>query len=131
MLDSGVEFSGRDGTTRWRKITFLVDAYDDEDDDHVGGVDNKGDGEGSVHVVAAGDGEVGDGEVDGSGEGNVKEVLRGPRVKLNPEEHVDYVWAGEEEVKAGLCDGREVVFAYDGAREVILEGLRMAREGVL
>ena len=129
LLDDGVEFSGRGGTTRWRKITFLVDADVDVDVDV-----EEGDGKGNVTR----EGEDVDGEVDGMKDEDCEKkegdrvVRGGPRVKLNPEEHVDYVWAGEEEVRAGgVCDGREVVFAYDGAREVILEGLRMASEGVL
>ncbi|KAK0640667.1 NUDIX hydrolase domain-like protein [Cercophora newfieldiana] len=49
-------------------------------------------------------------------------------VVLNPEEHVDFVWASEEDVRAEVCGGREVRFAYETLRDAILEGLRRAKE---
>ncbi|KAK0617611.1 NUDIX hydrolase domain-like protein, partial [Immersiella caudata] len=35
-----------------------------------------------------------------------------PEVVLNEEEHVDHVWAAEEGVERGVCDGKEIKFAY-------------------
>ena len=43
-----------------------------------------------------------------------------PSVCLNDEEHVDAVWAAEEEVLAGRSDGRDIVFAYDTQRQTLL-----------
>ena len=54
-----------------------------------------------------------DGGSDGNGDGE-------PVVTLDPAEHADYVWADEAEVRAGRCRGRDLVFAYDGARETVL-----------
>ena len=56
----------------------------------------------------------------GLGEGGVGEV---PGVCLNAEEHVDAVWAGEEEVLTGRADGRDIVFAYDEQRQTLLDVL--------
>ena len=54
---------------------------------------------------------AGDGNSDGGDE---------PAVILDPAEHADYVWADEAEVRAGRCRGRDLVFAYDGARDTVL-----------
>ncbi|AEO63791.1 uncharacterized protein THITE_27175, partial [Thermothielavioides terrestris NRRL 8126] len=40
-----------------------------------------------------------------------------PPVRLDEREHQDAVWATGEEVQAGRCEGREIVFAYEGQRE--------------
>ncbi|KAK3350262.1 NUDIX hydrolase domain-like protein [Lasiosphaeria hispida] len=45
----------------------------------------------------------------------------GAEVVLNPEEHTDFVWATEGEVRGGRCEGRVLDFAYPGARELVLE----------
>ncbi|KAK4119506.1 hypothetical protein N657DRAFT_650160 [Parathielavia appendiculata] len=47
-----------------------------------------------------------------------------PVVRLNPDEHVDAVWAAEEEVLLGRAQGRELDFAYDGQRQTVLGLLR-------
>lgn len=57
-----------------------------------------------------------------------------PAVCLNEEEHVDAVWAAEEEVLAGRAGGRNIVFAYDAQRQTLLgvlgQDLRDASERV-
>lgn len=50
------------------------------------------------------------------------------KVVLNPEEHADFVWATEEDVIAGRCEGREIRFAYETTKGMILDGLAMVRE---
>ncbi|SPQ23481.1 9881f552-8aea-4952-9409-db24573c0106 [Thermothielavioides terrestris] len=47
-----------------------------------------------------------------------------PPVRLDEREHQDAVWATGEEVQAGRCEGREIVFAYEGQRELVLDVLR-------
>jgi 8-oxo-dGTP pyrophosphatase MutT (NUDIX family) len=47
-----------------------------------------------------------------------------PSVCLNDEEHVDAVWAAEEEVLTGRAGGRDIVFAYDAQRQTLLGVLR-------
>ncbi len=49
-----------------------------------------------------------------------------PVVRLSAEEHEDAVWAAEEEVIAGKCEGREIEFAYEGQRQTVLDALRRA-----
>jgi hypothetical protein len=46
---------------------------------------------------------------------------------LNDEEHVDYVWAAKEDVESGVCEGKEVKFAYETTRDMLLDGLRRVR----
>jgi 8-oxo-dGTP pyrophosphatase MutT (NUDIX family) len=54
---------------------------------------------------------------------------REPKVVLNADEHVDHVWASEEEIERGECQGREIVFAYGEGQEIALRGLRLAGDG--
>ncbi|KAK5659396.1 hypothetical protein OQA88_1489 [Cercophora sp. LCS_1] len=49
-------------------------------------------------------------------------------VKLDPNEHQDYVWASEEEVSEGKVGERELVFTVEETRRLILEGFRLWRE---
>ncbi|KAK4107332.1 hypothetical protein N656DRAFT_720311 [Canariomyces notabilis] len=51
-------------------------------------------------------------------------------VRLDPAEHCDAVWASEEEVMAGSCGGREIEFAYEEQRKLVLKVLRGCRSGV-
>jgi 8-oxo-dGTP pyrophosphatase MutT (NUDIX family) len=46
-----------------------------------------------------------------------------PSVCLNDEEHVDAVWAAEEDLLAGRAEGRDIVFAYDTQRQTLLDVL--------
>lgn len=48
----------------------------------------------------------------------------GQGVKVNEEEHQDAVWASEEEVLAGQCEGKELIFAYEVQRENVLAVLK-------
>ncbi|SPO03080.1 uncharacterized protein DNG_05761 [Cephalotrichum gorgonifer] len=49
-------------------------------------------------------------------------------VSLDPAEHQDYVWATEEEVRAGRAEGREIVFTNRGMMALVLEGFRLRKE---
>jgi 8-oxo-dGTP pyrophosphatase MutT (NUDIX family) len=51
-----------------------------------------------------------------------------PSVALNPEEHADFVWAGAEDVRLGLCQGREIKFAYETTKDMILAAFEVVRE---
>ena len=52
-----------------------------------------------------------------------------PAVRLSAEEHEDAVWATDEEVVAGKCEGREIEFAYEGQKQTVLDALRRAGNG--
>jgi hypothetical protein len=39
------------------------------------------------------------------------------------------LWVGEEEVRAGFVDGRELVFVSEEMRAIMLEGFRVRRDG--
>ncbi|KAK3693136.1 NUDIX hydrolase domain-like protein [Podospora appendiculata] len=54
-----------------------------------------------------------------------------PAVILEPEEHQDFAWVTEAEVRAGRCDGREIRLGYEAQRAVILKGFRMTEQGGL
>lgn len=54
-----------------------------------------------------------------------------PPVQLNAEEHVDAVWATEEDVVSGVCDGRRIEFAYEGQRQTVLDVLSRVDVGIL
>jgi len=54
----------------------------------------------------------------------VLEETEVPPVRLNAEEHVDAVWATEEDVVSGVCEGRQLEFAYEGQRQTVLDVLR-------
>lgn len=46
-------------------------------------------------------------------------------VKLDPEEHEDYVWASEHELQLGSSSGRALVFISEDQRRVVLEAFRI------
>ena len=54
---------------------------------------------------------------------------QGQGVKVNEEEHQDAVWASEEEMLAGRCEGKEIIFAYDVQRETVLAVLKKGKSG--
>ncbi|GAB1315367.1 hypothetical protein MFIFM68171_05577 [Madurella fahalii] len=62
-------------------------------------------------------------EIDRNGQG-VDGVV--PTVRLDPGEHCDAVWADEQEVMAGKCQGRVIEFAYENQRGLVLGALRAA-----
>lgn len=43
-----------------------------------------------------------------------------PIVRLDAQEHVDFVWATAEEVVRGQSQGREIQFAYDEQKQTVL-----------
>ncbi|KAK4153827.1 NUDIX hydrolase domain-like protein [Chaetomidium leptoderma] len=47
-----------------------------------------------------------------------------PVVRLDADEHVDAVWAAEGDVLEGKAEGREIVFAYEGQRQTVLDVLK-------
>ncbi len=49
-------------------------------------------------------------------------------VKLDPNEHQNYVWAAEEEVKARKAGGIELEFTTKDQEAVVLEAFRVRRE---
>ncbi|KAK3303796.1 NUDIX hydrolase domain-like protein [Chaetomium strumarium] len=44
-------------------------------------------------------------------------------VRLNAQEHQDAVWATDAEVASGMCEGREIVFAYGDQKQLVLDAL--------
>lgn len=56
-------------------------------------------------------------------------VERWEDVLLDEREHQAFLWVGEEEVRAGLVDGRELVFVSEEMRAIMLEGFRVRRDG--
>lgn len=51
-----------------------------------------------------------------------------PEVKLDPDEHVAFVWATEEDCLAHKVGESVIKFTHDEQEESILEGFRMRRE---
>lgn len=52
------------------------------------------------------------------------------QVKLDPDEHQDYVWATEEEIKRGITGNRVLAFTSPEQLQVILEAFEMRRNYV-
>ncbi|KAB5513337.1 NUDIX hydrolase domain-like protein [Coniochaeta sp. 2T2.1] len=66
---------------------------------------------------------VNDAEGRGEGDGDGEEGP--PNVKLDANEHEDFVWASEGECRAGkIRDGRELVFTTRAQEEVVYEAFR-------
>ena len=57
------------------------------------------------------------------------EVESCDRVVLDPNEHQDYVWATEEEVRDEKIGGREIPLTGPAARSMILTAFRLRKEG--
>lgn len=55
-----------------------------------------------------------------------------PTVRLDPNEHVEYLWAEEGEVRSGIVRGmgreERLLFTTEEQRRVVLEGFRVWRE---
>lgn len=52
-----------------------------------------------------------------------------PVVRLDPEEHQDYLWVGEEQVRSGRVGGRDILLTAGGKTErMVLEAMRVRRE---
>lgn len=58
----------------------------------------------------------------------VVEVESSETVTLDEREHQDYVWATEEEVRAGRASGRELKFVSPEMKEILLAGFRVKKE---
>ncbi|KAK8130464.1 NUDIX hydrolase domain-containing protein [Apiospora kogelbergensis] len=86
----------------WRKLTFIVEADD---------ADTFADGE------------------DGYGEEQERGRSPLPRVRLDPEEHEDFVWATREDLMVGGVGERMFTWIQDEQRQVILRALDIV-EGV-
>ncbi|KAF6831085.1 nudix domain protein [Colletotrichum musicola] len=54
--------------------------------------------------------------------------VRPGEVKIDPEEHQDFVWATEEEVKAGRVGGKEIPVTNGQMLRLILDGFRRRAE---
>ncbi|KAK0750330.1 hypothetical protein B0T18DRAFT_408654 [Schizothecium vesticola] len=64
-------------------------------------------------------------EVEVEGEG------QRPVVRLDPEEHQDYLWVSEEEVRSRRVAGREIVLTAEmNTERMVLEAMRVRRERV-
>lgn len=50
-----------------------------------------------------------------------------PAVRLDPNEHEDYVWATEEEVLAGVCGDRALRWLSDEQRLTVLKAFKMLK----
>jgi 8-oxo-dGTP pyrophosphatase MutT (NUDIX family) len=55
------------------------------------------------------------------------EVKEGP-VKLDPNEHQAFVWASEDELRAGKCGDTEIKLTTQGQASTIWEGFRLRKE---
>ncbi|KAK0639694.1 NUDIX hydrolase domain-like protein [Cercophora newfieldiana] len=64
-------------------------------------------------------------EVEGGCESG-SESGKGVQVRLNPEEHADYVWAGVDDVTRGVCRGRKIQFSHEMTEGIVLRGLEVA-----
>ncbi|KAJ2979557.1 hypothetical protein NQ176_g3176 [Zarea fungicola] len=53
------------------------------------------------------------------------QVQNPAQVTLDPAEHQDFVWASEEEVRAGKAGHRDIIITNDAMRLVILEGFSL------
>ena len=49
-------------------------------------------------------------------------------VKLDPEEHQDFLWVTEAEAMAGRVGHKDIVITFRQMRDLILEGFRLRRE---
>ena len=98
----GVEFvTGREGERRWVKLSFEVEVLE-----MGGGGGGGGGGAEYVHGAEYGDK---DGEVD-------------VEITLDPDEHSEYVWATEEDIR-----GNRYPIVTPEQKEVMLEGFKLRR----
>lgn len=68
--------------------------------------------------------------VEGEGEGKKEELRRKlPKVELEPDEHVRYLWCTEEEVRAGRCGDVELEFTDPDWRRIMLKAFELHRSG--
>ncbi|KAK8101102.1 NUDIX hydrolase domain-like protein [Apiospora kogelbergensis] len=51
-----------------------------------------------------------------------------PVVKLDPEEHVAFLWASEDECRRHRVDETEITFTHTSQEQTVLEGFRLRRE---
>jgi 8-oxo-dGTP pyrophosphatase MutT (NUDIX family) len=105
--------SSTDGLTWW-KFTFLVD---------VEPVPGSGGGGGAAAVGVGGNPGFGHGAAPVMGR-------QQPVVKLDPDEHEDFVWATEEDVRLGRCGDRIFTWINDVQRQTVLKAFRMLRAEV-
>jgi 8-oxo-dGTP pyrophosphatase MutT (NUDIX family) len=59
---------------------------------------------------------------------SVEAVVEDAEVKLDPNEHQDWVWATREDVEKGDCSGRRLIFTSETQKRVILEAFRLRAE---
>jgi hypothetical protein len=50
------------------------------------------------------------------------------KVRIDPDEHQAYVWATEEEAKAGRVGELDIPFTHTSARKLILSAFQVRRE---
>jgi 8-oxo-dGTP pyrophosphatase MutT (NUDIX family) len=68
-----------------------------------------------------------EGNLAGEGESESEDTA-GVVVKLDPNEHADWAWVTEDEVRKGMVKGREEKLAGATTYEVLMEGFRLKRE---
>jgi 8-oxo-dGTP pyrophosphatase MutT (NUDIX family) len=54
-------------------------------------------------------------------------VVDTPKVKLDPEEHQNFVWASEDDVLNGRSGDIELIFTHDNQRDVVLKGFELRK----
>jgi 8-oxo-dGTP pyrophosphatase MutT (NUDIX family) len=59
---------------------------------------------------------------------SVEAEVTSANVKLDPNEHQDYVWATKQDVERRATAERTLVFTAEGQRTVILEGFRLREQ---
>lgn len=57
---------------------------------------------------------------------DLEEIEKG--VTLDPNEHVDYVWASEEEIREGRCGEKSIPLVRNVQMSRIMEAFRVRRE---
>lgn len=52
-----------------------------------------------------------------------------PKIKLEPDEHVRYLWCTEDEIRAGRCGDVELEFTHPDWRGIIVRAFKLHRDG--
>lgn len=56
------------------------------------------------------------------------DVEPGDEVKLDPKEHVDFLWVNEEEARLGKCGDVEIKYTSDRQKQIVLGAFELRKE---